>query len=90
MALASGRGIKRLRSMDVLGWVNYVSPEDPPEEHVPWQPRDTCPMAIRNARVRGTRITKKFRGGSLKARTIRGGWARARLCISVGRIRLHR
>lgn len=53
MALAGGGGIKRLRSMDVLGWVNYVSPEDPSEEHVPWQRRDTCPMAIRNAWVRG-------------------------------------
>lgn len=30
-----------LRSMAVLGWINHMNPDDPPEGHAPWQPRDT-------------------------------------------------
>lgn len=48
--------------MDMLEWINYVSSEDSPEEHVPceaWKTKITFTKAIRNALVGGDQYHKE-------------------------------
>lgn len=54
-------GIKSLRELDILGWISYISIEDPPEGCVPKKGSQLIPFAqtISNTSVR--RVPRSLR-----------------------------